>query len=133
MTKNSPIISFLWPRHPEIVTLAYFSIIPRYQLDFLSVKALDIKAPLFRQQPFHYRTAVGSDNYKIIALFWKGRKTSIFDIRTIGFYNCPNDLLRPKPLQVPPNETKSGIDFSVDFSTLPAGVNFKKDGEDCQQ
>jgi hypothetical protein len=124
-----------WPQGPEgteIVALAFFPIVPKTQLDFLSVKALDINVPLFRQEPFHYRTAVGSGDYKFIALFWKGKKTSIFDIRTIGFYHCPNDLLRPRPVQVAANETKSGIDFSVDFSTLPGGVNYKKDGGDCQ-
>ena len=124
-----------WPQGPEgteIVAIAFFPIIPKTQLDFLSVKALDINVPLFQKTPYHYRTAVGSGDYKFIALFWKGRKTSIFDIRTIGFYNCPNDPLRPKPLTVAPNATKSGIDFTVDFATLPAGVNFIKDGGDCQ-
>jgi hypothetical protein len=87
-----------WPQGPEgteIVAVAFFPIIPKTQLDFLSVKALDINVPLFQAAPYHYRTAVGSGDYKFIALFWKGRKTSIFDIRTIGFYNCPNDSLRP--------------------------------------
>lgn len=124
-----------WPQGPEgteIVAIAFFPIIPKTQLDFLSVKALDINVPLLRQEPFHYRTAVGSGEYKFIALFWKGKKTSIFDIRTIGFYHCPNDSLQPKSLQVGANETKSGIDFTVDFSTLPAGVNFKKENGDCQ-
>jgi len=124
-----------WPQGPEgteIVALAFFPIIPKTQLDFLSVKALDINVPLFRQEPFHYRTAVGSGDYKFIALFWKGKKTSIFDIRTVGFYHCSNDSLQPRSLQVGPNETKSGINFTVDFSTLPAGVNFRKDGGDCQ-
>ena len=120
-----------WPRDTEIVAVAFFPIVPRTSLDFLSVKALDINVPLFRAAPFHYRTAVGSGDYKFIALFWKGKTTSIFDIRTIGFYNCPDDSLRPKALRVNPDETKSGIDFNVDFSTLPAGVNFKKDGADC--
>jgi hypothetical protein len=124
-----------WPQGPEgteIVALAFFPIVPKTQLDFLSVKALDINVPLFRQEPFHYRTAVGSGDYKFIAMFWKGKKTSIFDIRTIGFYHCPNDSLRPRPVQVAANETKNGIDFSVDFSTLPGGVNYIKDGGDCQ-
>lgn len=121
-----------WPRDTEIVAVAFFPIVPRTQLDFLSVKALDINVPLFRTQPFHYRTAVGSGDYKFIALFWKGKNTSIFDIRTVGFYRCSGDSLLPKSVQVAASASQSAIDFSVDFSTLPTGVNFKKDGADCQ-
>ncbi|MDZ7290709.1 MAG: hypothetical protein ONB44_23385 [candidate division KSB1 bacterium] len=120
-----------WPDDTEIVALAFFPIVPRAQLDFLSVKALDITVPRFRQAPYHYRTAVGSGEYKFIALFWKGKTTSIFDIRTVGFYRCPNDTLRPKPVTVGPGETLSGIDFEANLSSLPAGVSYVKDGGPC--
>jgi hypothetical protein len=122
-----------WPEDTEIVALAYFPIIPREQIDFLTVKALDINVPLFRENSYDYRTAVSSGEYKFIALFWKGRTTSIFDIRAIGFYHCEKDSLLPQAVAVEKDQTKSGVDFEVDFSTLPHGVNFRKDGAPCPQ
>jgi hypothetical protein len=122
-----------WPQDTEILALAYFPIIPRTTLDFLTVKALDIKVPLFREEPYHYRTPVGSGEYKFITMFWKGKTTSIFDIRAIGFYRSPADSLQPQAVCVDPNQTVNNINFEVDFSTLPFGVIFKKEGAPCAQ
>ena len=120
-----------WPEDTEIVALAFFPIIPRTSIDFLTVKALNINVPKFRKEPFHYRTNVGSGDYKFITLFWKGVTTSLFEIRAVGFYHCPTDSLLPKIVTVAPGVTADSIDFDVKFSTLPVGVNYRKDGAPC--
>lgn len=113
-----------WPADTEILALAMFSIVPQSQLDFLSVKALDINVPL-RVPSFHYRTPVTSGEYKFISIFWKGKNTSLFDIRAIGFYRSPADTTKPGSVSVGSGATASGIDFIADFNTLPDGVRYK--------
>lgn len=120
-----------WPSDTEILALAVFPIVPKSSLDFLSVKALDINIPLFRAEPYKFRTAVASGTYKFITVFWKGKKTNIFDIRAIGFYACPTDSTLPKSVTVGADSTATGIDFVLDFSTLPTGAVYRKDGADC--
>jgi hypothetical protein len=122
-----------WPKETEIVAIAFFPIIPRSQIDFLTLKALDINVPLFREGSYHYRTAVGSGEYKFITMFWKGKTTSIFDIRAIGFYRAQSDSSQPQFVCVQSGEEKKNINFEVDFSTLPAGVIYGKQGVPCEQ
>ena len=126
-------ITFLgdWPEDTEILALAMFPIIPKSTVDFLTVKALDIAIPLFRDEPFHYRTPVSSGTYKFISVFWKGKTTSIFDIRAIGFYHCANDSLQPRTVEVATDSTATGIDITVDFSTLPGGIRYKQEEAPC--
>jgi len=121
-----------WPEDTEILALGMFPIIPKTAVEFLTIKALDITIPLFREEPYSYRTPVASGVYKFIAVFWKGRNTSIFDIRAIGFYACPGDSLLPLSVAVQPGETKTGVDIVVDFSHLPAGVPYKTVEEPCR-
>lgn len=113
-----------WPADTEILALAMFPVVPQSQLDFLSVKALDINVPL-RVAAFHYRTPVTSGEYKFIAIFWKGKNTSLFDIRAIGYYRSPADTTKPGSVTVASGATASDIDFIADFTTLPGGVRYK--------
>ncbi len=122
-----------WPQDTEIMALGMFPIVPRTQLEFLTVKVLDIAIPLFRTEPFHYRTAVASGEYKFIAVFWKGKGSQIFNIKAVGFHACPEDSTLPRAIQVAPGETVTGVDIHVDFSTLPGGVFYRKDGAPCSQ
>jgi len=119
-----------WPRDTEIVAVAFFPIIPRTTFDFLKLRALDINVKKDTTVA-HYRTRVGSGTYKFIALFWKGKKISILESRAIGFYRCETDSLRPKPVVVETGGERAGVDFKAYFSTLPHGVNFKKDEAPC--
>ncbi len=120
-----------WPENTEILALGMFPIIPKNQIEFLTIKALDITIPLFRSEPYHYRTPVASGTYKFIAVFWKGKGSAIFDIKAIGFHACPTDSLQPREVQVASGETVTGVDIVVDFSTLPGGVRYNKQGGPC--
>ncbi len=120
-----------WPPNTEIVAVAFFPIIPRTQFDYiLYLKGLDINIKKFAKT-FHYRTAVTSGEYKFIALFWFGKGGSLASIRAVGFYSCPTDPELPRPVAVAPGATLSKIDFNVRFSSLPNGVNFRKEGGNC--
>lgn len=114
----------VYPPDTEILALAMFPIVPQSQLDFLSVKALDLNVPL-NVARFHYRTPVTHGEYKFISIFWKGKNSSIFDIRAIGFYRSPADTTKPGSITVAGGETASGINFVADFNTLPGGVHYK--------
>jgi hypothetical protein len=83
---------------------------------------------------YSYFAPVKSGKYKFIALFWKGKTTSLEDIRAIGIYRCPNDTSRalPNSVEVNPNAAIGNIDFEADFSTLPVGVKFSAI-ENCGQ
>ncbi len=120
-----------WPENTEILALGMFPIIPKSQIEFLTIKALDITIPLFRNEPYHYRTPVASGTYPFIAVFWKGKGSAVFDIKAVGFYACPTDSTVPRSVQVASGETVTGVDIVVDFSTLPGGVKYQKQGGSC--
>ncbi len=121
----------VWPPNTEIVAVAFYQNIPTLDLHYIGfLKGLDINIKKF-VPTYHYRTAVSGGTYRFIAMFWFGKGSSLASIRAIGFHRCPTDSLRPKQVVVAPGETASDVDFNVRFSSLPAGVNFHKDGRDC--
>ena len=122
-----------WPANTEIVALTYFSEIPRNTFEYIIyLKGLDINVKRFTPS-YHYRSAVNSGEYKFIALFWYGKGASFEDIRAVGFYRCPApaDSLTPRKVIAPKDGEVKDIDFTVHFSSLPAGVNFCKTCPDC--
>lgn len=123
-----------WPEDTEILALGVFPIIPNpgNPLEFLTLQALDIAIPLFRSEPFHYRTRVPAGTFRFIAVFWKGKSGGLFDIRAIGFHACANDSTIPRPVVVAENSTASGIDISVDLSSLPGGARYRFDTFGCE-
>ena len=120
-----------WPPDSEILALAVFPIVPdpNNQLEFLTLQALDFAIPKFREEPFHYRTRIPAGTFKFIAVFWKGKSSGIFDIRAIGFHSCPNDSTAPKTVVVPDGGTVTGVDITVDLSSLPGGAHYRLGGD----
>jgi hypothetical protein len=120
-----------WRDDTDFFVLGFYPIIPNPGTDFINFKAFKIilqRAPL---DTYSYSAAVDSGRYKFIALFWKGKNTGIDGIRAIGFYRCPNDSMMSKEVVVGLSQPVTGKDFEADFSTLPEGVRYRKDGTGC--
>jgi hypothetical protein len=115
-----------WRSDTDFFVLGFYSEIPRQQFEYLSFKSFQFILQRTPVLSYSYLAPVSSGKYKFIALFWKGKTSSLADIRAIGIYRCPNDTTRvlPNSIDVSPAATVSGIDFVADFSTLPAGVRF---------
>jgi len=79
------------------------------------------------------QVGVGNEKgkYQFIALFWKGKTSSLSDIRALGFYRCDGDTLLPRVVPTFIDSTTSGINFSADFSTLPVGAIYRSSGAPC--
>ncbi|MFQ5629891.1 MAG: hypothetical protein ACE5I1_14085 [bacterium] len=122
-----------WPEDTEILALAVFPIVPNPDkpLEFLTLQSLDIAIPMFRAEPFQYRTRVPGGTFKFIAVFFKGKSGGLFDVRAIGFHSCPNDSTLPKSVVVPDNATVTGVDIVVDLTSLPGGARYRLDGGEC--
>jgi hypothetical protein len=136
-----------WRHDTNFFVLACYSNIPKNSLEFFTEWILAGKAAfqlIFQSTPVNslpYTVRVNSQlgdstafgKYKFTSLFWIGKNTSLADIRAIGFYRCDGDSTLPRFAATVKDSTTSGIDFSADFSKLPAGVNYRKDGAPCPQ
>jgi hypothetical protein len=124
-----------WPEETEILALAVFPIVPNPEnpLEFLTLQSLDIAIPLFRTEPFHYRSRVPAGTFKFIAVFYKSKSGGLFDVRAIGFHSCPGDSTLPKAVVVPEDASVTGVDIVVDLSSLPAGARYRLDGGECKK
>lgn len=133
-----------WREDTDLFVIGCYSSIPRNSLEFLTgllsgSAAFQLVFQRAAVDSLPYRIQVnsqagaGTDRglYKFIALFWKGKVTSLSDIRAIGMYRCDGDSTLPRFAATFPDSTTSNIDFSADFSTLPAGINYRKDGALC--
>lgn len=126
-----------WRNDTDFFVLGFYPEIPRPDLDkFAYLKFTSFQFILQRTpvDSFSYFAPVKSGKYKFIALFWKGKATSLEDVRALGIYRCPNDTSRalPNSVEVNPNVTIGNINFEADFSTLPVGVIFSAI-ENCGQ
>ena len=122
-----------WPPDTEIMALAVFPIVPNPQnpFDFLTLQALDIAVPIFREGSYNYRTRVPGGTYPFVSVFWKGKAGGLLDIRAIGFHACPGDSLSPRTVIVPENSTATGVDIVVKLESLPGGVKYNLGASMC--
>jgi len=134
-----------WRLDTNFFVLACYSNIPKSSLEFFTEWISAGKAAfqlVFQSTPvdsLRYSVRVNSQlgdgadrgKYKFTALFWIGKTSNLADIRAIGFYRCDNDSTFPRFAASVKDSTISGIDFSADFSTLPDGVKYEKDGALC--
>lgn len=121
-----------WRPDTDFFVLGYYSEIPRSQFDYLNFQSFQF---ILQQTPvasYSYSTPVSSGKYKFIALFWKGKNTSLNEIKAIGFYQCPNDEKWPNSVNAAAGAPVNNIDFEADFSTLPVGIRFEP-VENCGQ
>lgn len=129
-----------WRQDTDFFVLGLYSTIPRNESEFVTgffsggaaFKLIFQSSPV-ESIPFSIEVnkdvGSGADlgKYKFIALFWKGKDSSLADIRTIGFYHCPNDSLVPRSVIAP----ASAVDFTADFSKFVSLGSIIKDGRDC--
>lgn len=134
-----------WRQDTNFFVLACYSNIPKNSLEFFTEWVLAGKAAfqlVFQSTPVNslpYAVRVNSQlgdgadrgKYKFTSLFWIGKNSSLADIRAIGFYRCDNDSTLPRFAATFHDSTTDGIDFSADFSTLPVGAIYRKDGALC--
>jgi hypothetical protein len=102
------------------------------QLDYLSFQSFQFILQRTPVASYSYSTPVSSGKYKFIALFWKGKTTSLNEIKAIGFYQCPNNEKWPNSVSAAAGTPVNNIDFEADFSTLPFGIRFEPI-ENCGQ
>lgn len=134
-----------WRDDTDFFVLGCYSNIPITSLDFLTEVLINGRAAfriLFqrtRVDSLRFSIAVNSEvgsaaekgTYKFISLFWKGKTSSLADIRAIGFYNCASDSLRPRFVRAFRDSTVGRVDFDADFASLPSGIDYHKDGLPC--
>lgn len=117
-----------WPDDTEVLLLGAFTGIPDLDniansLGLLGGIPLPITKPGTDNKELDYTTSVRNGLYKFIGAFWKRKgDNDPKHIRCIGFYPDPANLSRPGELQVAPEKTAEGVNFVIDFSTLPEGV-----------
>jgi len=117
-----------WPEDTEILLLGSFADIPDLNniansLGLLGGIPLPITKPGTGNKELDYTTSVRNGSYKFIGAFWKRKgDNDPKHIRCIGFYPDPINSSRPGGLEIASNGTASGVDFVVNFSTLPDGV-----------
>lgn len=117
-----------WPEDTEVLLLGAFSGIADLDniansLGLLGGIPLPITKPGTGAKELDYTTSVRNGSYKFIGAFWKRKgDNDPKHIRCIGFYPDPANPSRPGELQVAPEKTVEGVNFIIDFSTLPDGV-----------
>jgi hypothetical protein len=129
-----------WRTDTDLFVLGCYSDIPKEPNEFFT-KFLEGKAffQLISQRTpvdsLRYQVEVNSElggeadkgKYKFLALFWKGKTSTLAEIKAIGFYRCANEPLLPQAVLAP----QEAVDFEADFATLPVGVIYRKDGTPC--
>lgn len=113
-----------WRPDTDFFVLGFYSEIPRSQLEYLNFSSFQFVLQRTPIASYPYSGAVGSGKYKFIALFWKGKTTSLTDIRAIGFYRCVEDSLWPASVETNAQTPAANIDFDANFATLPGGIRF---------
>jgi hypothetical protein len=114
-----------WPPDTEIVLLGAFINVPDLSnvgnlLGSLGGLPLPVSPSSDAKRP--YETAVRNGEYKFIALFWKGKNIDWDEIRLLGYYRDLQDPSKPGHIIVPAQGGISDINFTADFTTLPAGL-----------
>jgi hypothetical protein len=123
-----------WQQNTDFFVLGFYENIPSSPFEYIRFKSFQFILQRAPVAVYSYFAPVKSGKYKFVALFWKGKATSLFDIRAIGIYRCSNDTARalPNSVEVKPGATIDNINFEADFSTLPVGVIFSAI-ENCGQ
>lgn len=126
-----------WPANSQAVAVAAIGVVPPGGAAFLptvlgNLKGLNFTLGLFKAED-EYRIAVNSGEVKFISLFWYG-KGQFLDIRAVGLYHCgesDDGQLIPKSVIAIKDQVVENVDFEVNFSTLPRGIDYCKDCPPC--
>jgi hypothetical protein len=121
-----------WRPDTDFFVLGFYSEIPRSQFDYLNFKAFQFILQRTPVASYSYSAPVAAGKFKFIALFWKGKNSSLNDIKAIGFYRCQDNEKWPNSVNATTGAPVNNIDFEADFSTLPVGVRFDP-VENCGQ